>query len=100
VSGLIKGDLGRRFLIDLAQSGHLFVRERGQARHEGLLPVFSTTTRKETEMLLTRHCRLARDGSGLYCLNDFSGEADDIGKVTDLLRSTYDVLAKTEVRHG
>lgn len=87
-----KADLSRRFFLDLTASGHVFVREKGSgAPLHGALPVFSTETEEEAKALIVRHCRRARDGSGLYRLNDWPRQAEysDLERATDLFRASY-----------
>lgn len=86
--GMQKDDLSRSLFLDVTKDGAVFVRMRGTAADAGL-PVFSVDTRKEGETLIVRHCRLARDGSGIYRLNDPPEDVDDLGRVSDLFRATY-----------
>jgi hypothetical protein len=85
-------DLGRRFMLDVAKSGHVFIREMGQPATEGL-PVFSTNTREQASQIRTFYCRLARDGSGLYRLNECLGddllEIEALAIVTENFRQHY-----------
>lgn len=83
-------DLGRRFLLDVTASGHVLIRERGEHAGAGL-PVFSTDTREEAERLIVRHCRLARDRSGLYRLNHWPEDPDvirDLDRAAALFRDS------------
>lgn len=57
------------------------------------LPVFSTKTYDEARMLRTLHCRLARDGSGMYFLNNPPERVEDLDGVTDMLRASYGRVA-------
>lgn len=86
-------DLGRRFIVE--KSGHVFVRDRESNAMSQGLPVFSTDTREQAERLIVRHCVLARDGSGLYRLNDWpepeEATLDDLYQAGDLFRTTYSV---------
>lgn len=82
-------DLSRQYFLDVMASGHVFIRERGSLAVQGSLPVFTTDTMKDAEMLRVRHCRLARDGSGLYQLNDPPNGIGDLARIADLFRSTY-----------
>lgn len=90
-TSITKTDLSRRFFLDVTQSGHVFIRSRG-ARIDGALPVYSTDTAEEAEQIRIRHCRSTRDGSGLYQLNDFGGEVDDLFAVGALFRTTHDAI--------
>lgn len=83
-----KNDLSRKFFLDVTQSGHVFIRERG-GKLNGALPVYSVDTAEEAEQIRVRHCRLARDGSELYQLNEFSGAVDDLFAVRDMFRATH-----------
>jgi hypothetical protein len=82
-------DLERRFLLDVDAAGNVTVRERGKGKSGGGLPVFSTDTHEQAKALIVRHCRLARDGSGLYTLNDPPRAVESLGDVSDLFRTTY-----------
>lgn len=83
-----KGDLGRALTLWVDAAGCVTVQERGRGVN-GSLPVFSTDTREQAEALQVRHCRLARDGSGLYFLTDIPRGVEDLGKVSDLFRETH-----------
>lgn len=87
-------DLDRPYMLDVMASGHVFVRGPGQKPEEGSLPVFSTDTREEAQQMIVRNCKLARDNSGLYRLNDWPAEPPTdsvaaLGKVSDLFRLQY-----------
>lgn len=92
---MIKSDLSRRFFLDVCAAGTVHIRERGSpgGAAEGVLPVFSTDTWDEANALRVRHCRLARDGSGLYTLNNPPEPGADameyLGGVSKLFRATY-----------
>jgi len=92
-TSITKTDLSRRFFLDVTQSGHVFIRERGQ-KPDGGLPVYTTDTAAEAEQIRVRHCRLARDGSGLYQLNEFGGEIDDLFAIGALFRATHETNQK------
>lgn len=83
-----KDDLSRAVILDVTQSGHVFIRGRGAASMHGL-PVYSVDTYEEAEALQVRHCRRVR--SGLYRLNDWPEDPDveELEKVTDLFRATH-----------
>lgn len=92
-----KDDLSRRFFLDVTQSGHVFIRERGgkqSGKLNGALPVYSVDTAEEAEQLRVRHCRLAKDGSGLYQLNEFSGDVHDLFAVGDMFRATHEAARR------
>lgn len=84
-------DLSRRFFLDVCAAGSVHIRESGHPMHRGmrLLPVFSVDTYDAAEMLRVEHCRLARDGSGTYYLNDPPKSVDDLGRVSDLFRASW-----------
>lgn len=90
-SSLTKQDLSRRYFLEVAKSGHVFIRERGAPAADGLLPVFSVDTHAEAEALRVRNCKLARDGSGTYRLNDWpeDGQLKDLYRAADLFRAQY-----------
>ncbi len=88
-----KSDLDRQFFLDVDAAGFVFVRERGcGSSPHGALPVFSTDTYEQAKSLIVRHCRLARDGSGLYCLNEPPQSVGDLSRVSDLFRSSYGIV--------
>lgn len=82
------GDLGKAFTLWVDAAGCVTVATTGRGVH-GSLPVFSVETHDQASALQIRHCRLARDGTGLYFLNDTPRGVDDLGKVSDLFRATY-----------
>jgi hypothetical protein len=86
-----KEDMGRQWFLDVAACGAVQIRERGLPMREGL-PVFSTDTREQAESIRTLHCRLERDGSGTYRLNERPADVDDLERVSDLFRNAYDHL--------
>jgi hypothetical protein len=84
-----RDDLSRRFILDVCANGSVAIRERGHVIGDGRLPAFSTATYDEANDLRVLHCRLARDGSGVYFLNDKPDEAGDLGPVADMFRQSY-----------
>lgn len=84
-----RDDMSRRFLIDVDAGGAFTIRPRGQVAAAGSLPVFSTDTHEEAESLQVYHCRLARDGSGVYFLNEPPADVLALEQVTNMLRATY-----------
>lgn len=86
--------LDRQFFLDVDAAGYVSIRERGSKDKRRGLPVFSTDTREQAKALIVRHCRLARDGSGLYRLNDPPKDVDDLGRITELFRETYEEPAR------
>jgi hypothetical protein len=94
---LQKDDLSRKFLLDVTADGSVFVRERGKDdRYPGSLPVFSTDTRKQANSLIVRYCRRAKDGSGIYRLNDFDGELNSLDAWAETFRTSL-AASKTYV---
>jgi hypothetical protein len=88
-----RDDFSRQFFLDVCANGSVAIRERGQPA-DGRLPVFTTTTHDEASLLRTLHCRLARDGSGIYFLNEPIDSVDDLGNVADLFRASYTKISK------
>lgn len=93
---MIKSDLSRDFTMSVCANGSVWVQPYGQLE-SGTLPVFSTDTREQAEQIQVRHCRRAKNGSGLYFLNDRPpseiGEAQAfLGGVSDLFRQTYEQI--------
>lgn len=82
-------DLSRRFILDVCAHGSVAIRERGHVIGDGRLPVFSTDTYDQAHDLRVLHCRLARDGSGVYFLNNKPNEDGDLGPVVDMFRQSY-----------
>lgn len=87
---MLPSDLSRKFFLDVTASGHVFIRERGSVRRDGALPTFSTDTYDEAEQLVLRFCRRARDGSGLYHLNEVPADLDDLGRVSEMFRVAHE----------
>lgn len=87
---LTKDDLSRRFFLDVTADGAVFIRERGQPRTDGSLPIFTTDTYDEALMLQVRHCRRARDSSGVYRLNEVPADLEALYEVTAMFRGTYE----------
>lgn len=81
------GDLGKAFTMWVDAAGLVTVATKGR-RVDGSLPVFSVNTYEQAEALRIRHCRLARDGSGLYFLNNPPQNVTDLGEVSDMFRAT------------
>jgi len=79
-------DLGRAFTLWVDAAGCVTVATKGRAV-KGSLPVFSTDTHEQANGLRVRFCRLARDGSGLYFLNNPPKEVEDLGAVSDMFRA-------------
>jgi len=86
---MTRDDLSRRYLMTVCALGSVHIHELGASPVEGTLPVFSTHTREEAESLRVQHCRLARDGSGLYHLNEPPKDVRDLGRVSDTFRQSY-----------
>lgn len=92
---LYKDDLTRKFLLDVTADGSVFVRERGNgSRYPGSLPVFSTNTREQADSLVIRHARRAKDGSGIYRLNDFRSDLDSLDEWAETFRVSLETLQK------
>jgi hypothetical protein len=89
---MLASDFGRRFIMTVAASGHVYIHERGRRAEPGTLPVFTTDTREQAEAIRVRHCKFASDGSGLYRLNDPPGNVDQLSDVSDLFRSAFILL--------
>lgn len=97
-------DLERDWFLDVCAAGSVHIRQRGKRprRKTMLLPVFSTDTEYQASMLRVMHCRLARDGSGLYHLNEPPTGIDDLPRIAAMFRASYEAMkareaAKTEV---
>jgi len=95
---LLRTDLDRRFFLDVTADGAVFIRERGHPKMSGALPTFTTDTHDQALMLQQRHCRRARDGSGIYRLNEPPTDLDALGGITDLFRLTYEAMLAREQR--
>lgn len=87
---MIRQDLSRAYVLTVCANGTVHIKDPGSAPVDGTLPVFSTSTREEAEGLRVLHCKLARDGSGLYFLNEPPKDVDDLGRVSDLFRHSHD----------
>lgn len=86
---MTKDDLSRRFFLDVCANGSVAIRERGYGIADGRLPVFTTDTYDEAVMLRTLHCRLARDGSRVYFLNNPPSDLDDLDGIRSTFRASY-----------
>lgn len=84
-----KSDMMRPFKLWVCAKGTVQIQDPGSRPPAGMLPVFSTNTRDEAESLRVRHCRSARDGSGIYTLNNPPKSVEDLSAVTELFRATY-----------
>ncbi|HZL96045.1 MAG TPA: hypothetical protein VFB99_20475 [Vicinamibacterales bacterium] len=85
----MKQALGRVWFLDVCANGSVHIRKRGKRIQDGLLPVFSTDTEAQAKTLQVRHCRLARDGSGLYHLNERPSGYEDLEKITAMFALTF-----------
>lgn len=90
-----RDDFSRRFFLDVCANGSVAIRERGEPAN-GRLPVFTTVTHEEASQLRTLHCRLARDGSGSYWLNEPIDDVGDLNNVADLFRKSYERMTASE----
>jgi len=90
---ILRGDLTRRYILDVTADGAVFIRERGQGCTVGALPTFSTDTYDHALMIQIRYCRRANDGSGIYRLNECPADLDALGIVTDMFRAFYDGMS-------
>lgn len=79
--------MGRPWILDVDANGNVTVRKQGSKRDAGL-PVFSTDTEAQARFLVATHCRLARDGSGIYTLNEPPKSVDDLSKVAEMFQAT------------
>src|SRR5262245_22457417 len=73
-SSMVREDLSRRYFIDVTADGAAFVRGHGTPVTVGV-PGFWCDTYEQAKALIVLHCRLARDGSGVYHLNEWNGGA-------------------------
>lgn len=83
--------MSKPWILDCDANGNIVVREPGAKRAEGL-PVFSTDTKHQAEFLQVTHCRLARDGSGIYTLNDPPRSVDQLADVAEMFAATRERL--------
>jgi len=83
--------MGGQWIIDVDAAGNDVVRAQGVKRREGL-PVFTTDTEAQASFLVVRHCRLARDGSGIYTLNEPPQSVGDLPRVADMFAETRDTM--------
>ncbi len=86
---MTQDDLKRAVLLDVDANGNVFIRRKGSGDKRIGLPVFSTDTEEQAMSIQARHCRRARDGSGRYTLNAFSGDVDDLTRVAEMFRETW-----------
>lgn len=83
--------MGGQWIIDVDAAGNVVVRARGVKRREGL-PVFTTDTEAQASFLVVRHCRLARDGSGVYTLNEPPQSVSDLPRIADMFAETREAM--------
>lgn len=79
--------MGKPWILDVDAAGNVTVRAQG-AKNRGGLPVFSTDTEAQASFLVVTHCKLARDGSGIYTLNRPPQSVDELADVAELFAST------------
>jgi len=89
----MRENLSRRFFLDVTADGAIFIRERGQPVTDGALPVFSTDTYEQASGLRVRHCRLARDRSGVYRINDWVGGFDALAEASEMFANSFRQVA-------
>lgn len=87
---LHRDDLTRRFFLDVSADGAVSIRERGQPLTLCALPVFTTDTHEQALMIQLRHCKLARDRSGIYRLNECPDGLEALYEVAAMFRDTYE----------
>lgn len=59
------------------------------AQHTAGLPVFSTETKYQAKFLVVTHCKLARDGSGIYTLDQPPPRSlDELDGISELFATT------------
>lgn len=85
-------DYRRPVLLDVTRDGIVYVREAGGGRNEDALPFFSAHTIDDAEQLRILHCHRLRDGSGLYRLNQPPSGYEDLGRLTEMFRISYQRL--------
>lgn len=83
--------MGKSWVLDVDANGNVVVRAQNAKRREGL-PVFSTDTEAQASFLVVTHCRLARDGSGIYTLNSPPDSVDDLVKIADMFGKTREKM--------
>lgn len=86
------GDLGKAWVLWVDAAGCVTIHAKGHG-NAGSLPVFSSDSMTSAESIRVRHCRLARDGSGNYFLNERPKGVEDLGKVSDLFRATAECVS-------
>lgn len=89
---MIASDLGRRVTLWVDAAGCVSLADKGVAVR-GSLPVFSTDTQEQAEQIRVRFCRLARDGSGLYFLNEPPATVEGLGDVSEMFRRAAEARA-------
>ena len=94
---LRREDLSRPIKMHCCKDGTITYRKPGEPVFNGkALPVFSTDTKEQAEMIRVRFCSMAHGehpllpGQVWYALPNFSGELEELGRVTDMFRSFWD----------
>lgn len=98
------GDWRRPILIHCCRDGTISYRQRGEPIFNNVaLPVFSVDTLDQANEIQVRFCRAQYDPHPLmpektwYVLNDFSGKAEDLPRVTEMFRAYWRDIMKQPV---
>ena len=98
-----RSDLGRAIVIHICKDGTISYRRKNEPVFNGrALPVFTVDTEAQAEAIQIRFGRLQyvehpqMPGQPWYRWTDFSGDAEDLGNISDTLRHWY----KTEAAHA
>lgn len=88
-------NLGRPYVLYASANGAVIISERGEKQWPtGYLPFFSTDTHEQASSLQVRFCKLARNGSGIYFLNEFKeGDLDELHRWSGVFAESYKILA-------
>lgn len=87
-----KDALKRRFVIGLSASGVVFIRDSEAGRDAEFakyaLPVYSTDTREEADMIVVRNCSLAYDNER-YIWPGVSGDVGVLDGISEQMAMTH-----------
>lgn len=94
-------DFARPIMLHCCKDGTITYRQKHEKVFNGVaLPVFSVNTVEEAIMLQVRHCRRQygphpqMPGKVWYVFTDFGGELEDLEKVSNAFRETYELMTR------
>jgi hypothetical protein len=97
--------LTRSYLLEVYKSGEVMIRARGEPMPEGVLPVYSTDSREEAEMIQVRCCVLSRVDNQTYRLNpnlrnDGQLTLEDLPMLTEMFKQIHEQQRAAKAEAG